>query len=77
MSEFLLIAPSEWVKVDADQMTGLIGYSIGMFADIQGRGMTDLNTVLRPSGWLPEGQRVLDVSVINNELFFKFEADLD
>ncbi len=77
MSEILVIVPPEWTPVLMEDIGSVISCSMAMFTEIQGRSMTDLNDTLRPTGWLPEGQRVLDVFVINNQLFMKFEADLD
>ena len=77
MSEVLVIVPPEWTPVSKDEVCNLTGYTVAAFTEMQGRSMTDLNDRLRPTGWLPAGMRVLDVFVINNEVFFKFEADLD
>ncbi len=77
MSNILVIVPPEWSPVSKDDLSNLTGYTIAAFTEMQGRSMTDLNDRLRPTGWLPAGKRVLDVFVINDELFFKFEDDLD
>ena len=76
-NDVLVIVPNEWKSVDVDQMAGLIGYTVANFEELQGRSMVDLNERLRPTGFLPEGMRVLDVFVVNGQVFFKYEADLD
>lgn len=73
----LVIVPSEWTQVSIETMNQLINWNLSQFVELQGRSLSDLNMLLRPTGWLPEGQRVLDVFVINEQLFMKFEADLD
>lgn len=76
-NDILVIVPSEWTQVNYAELNQLINWSLSQFSDIQGRSMYDLNELLRPTGWLPEGQRVLDIFTINEQLFMKFEADLD
>lgn len=77
MSEILVIVPAEWTPVEKDEMAGLIGWTIQTFSEVQGRPMIQLNEALLPTGWLPEGMRVLDVLVINDKLYFKYELNLD
>ena len=77
MSEILVIVPHEWTPANYEQLNGLISYSWDMWRNIEGRSMVDVNEVLRPTGWLPAGKRLLDVMTINGELFVKFEDDLD
>ena len=76
-NDVLVIVPPEWKSIDVDQMAGLIGYTVANFEELQGRSAFDLNERLRPTGFLPEGMRVLDVFVVNGQVFFKYEADLD
>lgn len=76
-SDVLVIVSSDWTPINLGDIQRLINWSLPQFIDIQGRSMYDLNMYLRPTGWLPEGKRVLDVFVINEQLFMKFELDLD
>lgn len=76
-SDVLVIVSSEWTPVPPETMNQLIGWNLSQFVDLQGHSPYDLNMYLRPTGWLPEGKRVLDVFVINEQLFMKFEEDLD
>lgn len=71
MSEILVIVPPEWTAVDMDTMSGLVGYTQQTWADMQGHDTRDLNAALEGLGWFQDERRVIDVMVINQQLFFK------
>jgi hypothetical protein len=72
MSEILVVVPPEWSPVSYDEVSGMTGFDWTYWKESQGRGMADIND--RLANWLPAGMRVMDVLVINEQLFFKYEA---
>ena len=73
MGEILVIVPSEWTFVEKDILTDKAGYTLQGFVELQGRQMDDLNARLEVSGWFTDERRVVDVLVVNEQLYFKLE----
>lgn len=72
MSEILVVVPPEWSSVSYDELSGMTGFDWTYWKESQGRSMTDIND--RLIDWLPTGQQIIDVLVINEQLFFKYGA---
>ncbi len=72
MSEILVIVPPEWTPQNRDEILGVSGFTIQYFQEASGRNMTDLNDRLASLGWFKDDLRIIDVLVINEEIFFKF-----
>lgn len=73
MSQILVIVPPEWTKQDRDYIVGLTGITTNNFNAMSGMSMTDLNAQLESLQYFTDERRVVDVMVINDEVFFKFE----
>lgn len=73
MENILVIVPSEWVKQERDYIVNLTSITTATFNTMSGMSMTDLNTQLESLGFFTDEKRVVDVMVINEEVFFKFE----
>ena len=71
MSEILVIVPPEWTPQSYDNMASLVGYTWGQWQELQGRSTVDLNEALERLNWFTDEKRVIDVLVINDQLFFK------
>ena len=73
MSEILVIMPPEWVEQNADSISAMVGDSLGAmqtFADT--KHFSDLNQKLELANYFTDNLRIVDILVLNNQLYFKF-----
>ena len=75
MSEFIVIAPSDYVPFSLDTVIQATGYSISEVRRLEeSQYFTDFNDLLRQAGVLPEGSEgVVAIKLVEDrDLYLKF-----
>ncbi len=73
MGDILVVMPPEWNEESFDTISSLTGdgmTAIQSFAD--SKHFSDLNAKLECAGYFKDTARIVDIQIINNQLFFKF-----
>lgn len=75
MSEFMVIAPSDYTKVNIDDFCNPISWGIGDLKTLEERqNYNDVNELLHNVGSLEENKHVTGIKLIEDrELYIKYE----
>jgi len=73
MSEILVIVPEGWERQDRDTIVNLTGFDETSLTAMQGGNVGDLNDRLLEAGYFPDDRRVVDVLVLDGQIFFRIE----
>lgn len=68
MSDFIVIAPSEYVQVDRDTFLNSTGCTIEALLELS----QDVKDKLAEAGLIPEGKYIIEFTVIEAGLWAKF-----
>ena len=75
MSEFIVIAPSDFEKVDIDSFIGPIGWTINELNHLEAnQTYSDVNEWLHNAGTLAPERNVIEIKLIEDrDLYVKYE----
>ena len=73
MSEILVIVPPEWTLVDSNLVMDIVSVSLPDLAAMQGHVPSDLTARLVAAGYIDADKRVIDVLVLDNNLYLRIE----
>ena len=76
MSEFIVIAPSDYVPFDIDTMVNATGFDLTTIGNIaESQQYSDLNESMRNAGIMPDGvEGVTGLKLVEDrELYLKFD----
>ena len=76
MSEFIVIAPSDYVRMDIDELVNSIGWDLGQLKMAEeNQYYNDLNEAMVNAGVMPDGKEgVTGIKLVEDrELYVKFD----
>lgn len=73
MSEILVVVPEGWAKQDRNIILDMSGFDEGALTTMQGGNVNELNERLVASGFFLDDRRIVDVLVLDGQIFFRIE----